>query len=262
MNYFTSKSIELANCSDYLDQLNDVYPIGENAERVIDDQLWEKVKFYYETKNGKELFKTLMKLPKFPFDDSYVSIFRGDYKLIDNNPKQVQRICNKLFKMDIDEIYRRCKQPKKESREMGECFKRWINKGLLGFPVVTSEEEFMSNNDDVIFNGSDYQLKEFAKKYLGYNREKGLDFIVRIKGEYTIGEAKFISDNGGSQNGQYKDARELLDEPCNENVKKIAIIDGCVYKPSKTKIYKDFTENDINVMSVLTLKDFLHSLYL
>ena len=260
MNYFTQKSIDLANSSAYLDQLYDVYYINDKFERTIDEQLWEKVEYYYQTKNCKELLNSLLKLPKFPIDDSYVSLFRVYPKSIDSNPQQVQRICNELFKMDIDELHKCCIQPKKSNRQMGESFKKWISKGTLGFPIVTSEYDFMSNNDDVVFNGSDAQLKNFAKKYLGYNRNKGLDFIARIKGKYIIGEAKFISSNGGSQNAQFLDAMTTLNECCNKDVIKISILDGIIYQPNKGKKYKDIAENNIPVMSVLVLKEYLHSL--
>lgn len=259
MNYFTQKSIDLANSSGYLDRLYDVYPVGESIEREIDEQLWEKVKYYFETKNCKELLKTLMKFSKFPIDDPYVSIFRYDRKQIDENPKQVQRICNKLFEMGIDELYRQCIQPKKESRRMGESFKNYVKKGILDYPIQTIEDS-LTNNVDSILIGSDDKLKSFAAEYLGYNGDKGLDFIARIKGQFVIAETKFITDIGGSQNGQYKDARSLLDVPCNKNVRKICIIDGCVYKQSKNQIYMDFTENDIPVMSIFMVNEYLHSL--
>ena len=37
-------------------------------------------------------------------------------------------------------------------------------------------------------------MKLFAEKSLGYNRNKGLDFLARINGKYVIGEAKFLTD--------------------------------------------------------------------
>lgn len=263
MNYFTRKSIEIANDPNYLDQLYDVYPIGDKTERKIDKQLLEKVEYYYKTKKSIELFKTLLKLPKFPIDDQYVGFFRKDSKAIDNNPKQVQRICDELFKMDIDELLKLCKQPKKPNRQLGESFKKWINKGTLGFPLVSVNEfesDYMSNNDDVILVGSDKQFKKFAQKHLGYNRDKGLDFISRINGKYVIGEAKFISSEGGSQNTQFLDANTTLNESCNKDVISINIVDGVIYIPSKCKNYKTITENNILVMSVFVLKEFLHSL--
>ena len=41
----------------------------------------------------------------------------------------------------------------------------------------------------------------WAKKTLGYTRNKGLDFIARFNGKYVIGEAKFLTDFGGHQIG-------------------------------------------------------------
>ena len=248
MNYFTRKSIEIANGCNYLDQLYDVYPIGDKTERKIDKQLLEKVEYYYKTKKSIELFKTLLKLPKFPIDDQYVGFFRKNSKAIDSNPKQVQRICDELFKMDIDELLKLCKQPKKSTRQLGESFKNYIKKETLGYPVQTLDV-FLSHNDDAILIGSDNGLKKFAKEHLGYNRNKGLDFVARIKGKYVIGEAKFISSEGGSQNTQFLDANTTLNESCNKDVISINIVDGVIYIPSNCKNYKTITENNPKTLS-------------
>lgn len=259
MNDFTRKSIELANGCYYLDRLYDVYPVGDKSERKIDDQLLKKVEHYYKTKNSVELFKTLLKLPKFPIDDPYVGFLRKKPNAIDDNSKTVQRICDELYNMDIDELLKKCKQPIKSTRQLGESFKNYIKKETLGYPVQTLDV-FLSNNDDAILIGSDDSLEKFAKEYLGYNRDKGLDFVARIKGKYVIGEAKFISSEGGSQNTQFLDATTTLNECCNKDVITINIVDGVIYIPSKCKNYKTITENNVLVMSVFVLEEFLHSL--
>ena len=50
---------------------------------------------------------------------------------------------------------------------MGPLFRNWINSGVLGvYPV--SEDEFNSNNENAILEGSDAVLLDFAKCKLGY----------------------------------------------------------------------------------------------
>ena len=100
----------------------------------------------------------------------------------------------------------------------------------------------------------------YARNNLGYNREKGLDFLARFNGRYIIGEAKFISDEGGHQNDQFLDAMATLQTPLNENVIPVAILDGVLYIRSRKKMYRDITSNDKNVMSALLLRNFLYSI--
>lgn len=101
---------------------------------------------------------------------------------------------------------------------------------------------------------------DFAASKLGYRHEKGLDFIARVKGHYIIGEAKFLSANGGNQNGQLNDALSILDAKA--NAIKIAILDGVCYLSSNNKMFRTITQNygEQNVMSALLLRNFLYSI--
>lgn len=101
----------------------------------------------------------------------------------------------------------------------------------------------------------------WAKKTLGYTRNKGLDFIARFNGKYVIGEAKFLTDFGGRQNAQFEDAISTL-EVKTSNTIKIAILDGVLYLKTNNKMYKDITtiHKNENILSALLLKDFLYSL--
>lgn len=143
---------------------------------------------------------------------------------------------------------------------MGPLFKRWISSGTMGITPV-SAEIFASTEENAILDGSDAQLKRYATDNLGYTRlDKGVDFIARFNKRYIIGEAKFISDDGGHQNDQFLDAMTTLHTPTRNNVINIAILDGVLYIPGKKKMYNEITTNDIPVMSALLLRDFLYSL--
>ena len=142
---------------------------------------------------------------------------------------------------------------------MGPLFRRWLNLGALGL-IPVSEPEFLKSNDKAILEGSDAELKDFAKRHLGYTRNKGVDFIARFNGKYVIGEAKFISDEGGHQNDQFLDAMTTLRSQTRSNVINVAILDGVLYIPGKKKMYNSITTEDVPVFSALLLRDFLYSL--
>lgn len=109
-------------------------------------------------------------------------------------------------------------------------------------------------------------MKRFAHKFLGYNREKGLDFIARFNHTYVVGEAKFLTDFGGHQNAQFDDAvstitSSFISETLGAKVISIAILDGVLYIKSNNKLHnylKNHSEQII--LSGLLLREFLFSL--
>lgn len=260
MNYFTEQSIELANQRNYLDQLFAVYPLSPDSIREIDPALWQRIEQSYNSLDNVALFNSLLDLDLFPIKDGYVPYFRRDRSAISRNPNTVNRICGRVRELGLDRLYEKCTQPKETNRQMGPLFRRWVASGTLGlYPV--SEDEFTATYDNAILDGSDAQLKMFAVNNLGYTRlDKGIDFIARFNNKYVIGEAKFISDEGGHQNDQFLDAMTTLRTSTREDVINIAILDGVLYIPGRKKMYKEITTNDIPVMSALLLRDFLYSL--
>ncbi len=259
MNYFTQQSIELANQRNYLDLLFSVYPLSPDSIRSINTNIWRNIETSFNSNNNEELFRQLLKLDLFPVKDGYVPYFRKDISAINRNPNTVNRICGRVRELGLSELYNRCTQPKETNRQMGPLFRKWIHSGVLGLTPVNLDT-FIANNDNAILDGSDSFLADFAKKNLGYTRDKGLDFVARFNGKYIIGEAKFISDEGGHQNDQFLDAIQTLQCNTNENVKNIAILDGILYIRSKKKMYTYITSSDIPVMSALLLRDYLYTL--
>lgn len=261
MNYFTKLSIELATQKDYLDQLFKVYPLAPDNIRCVKPELWDEIESSYNNNDNLALFKALLKLDLFPVKDSYLPFFRGDAKAVSRNPKTVNRICGRVRQLGLDRLYEKITEPKETNRQMGPLFKRWLETGALGvFPVDL--DTFMSSSDDAVLRGSDLLLKEFAASQLGFTRhdDKGLDFVGRFNNTYVIGEAKFISDEGGHQNDQFLDAMTTLKTPTLPYVKTVAILDGVLYIPGRKKMYSAITRENVNVMSALVLRDFLYSL--
>ena len=139
-------------------------------------------------------------------------------------------------------------------------FKNWLKKKSLGI-VPVPLEEFTSSKEDAILEGSDEDKKMFAKQSLNYHRNKGLDFVARFNNKYVIGEAKFLSDFGGSQNSDFEDAIATL-EAKEANAIKIAILDGILYVKGKSKMHKFITNpyKDYHIMSSLVLREFLYQI--
>lgn len=261
MNYYTRLSIELATQRDYLDQLFKVYPLAPDTIRSINETLWDNIEDSYRQNYNDRLIRTLLKLKLFPVKDSYVSFLRHDKDAIERNPQTVNRICGRIKELGLEKLYERITEPKEPNRQIGPLFRRWIYSGALGLNPV-AEKTFLSNNDNAILSGSDSILKKFAAEKLNFKRDddKGFDLICRFNQKYVIGESKFITDEGGHQNGQFQDALKILKIHSKPNIIKIAILDGVLYIPGKKKMYNAITSENINVMSALLLRNFLYSL--
>jgi len=256
MNKWLKMSIEYANQRSYLDDLFCVYPTIPDGIRKIDGNIWNNIEREFKRKNNVALIKELLKLDLFPIKDSYVAYLRRDKSAIERNPKTVNRLCGRLYEMGLDKIYEKCSAPKETNRQIGPMFKEWIRKKSLGILPVKIKD-FLKNEEDAILDESDRVMRNFAKDYLGYDRDKGLDFIARFNKQYIIGEAKFLTDFGGHQNAQLQDALATL----NSNAKaiKVAILDGVLYIKGNSKMYNTIMKyKDKNIMSALVLRNFLY----
>lgn len=260
MNRFTKLSIEYANQRSYLDDLFQVYPTIPEGIREIDKTIWVNVEKAFKKQDNLKLVQELLKLDLFPVKDSYVAYLKRDKSALARNPKTINRICGRLYELGIDKLFERCSEPKETNRQIGPMFRDWLAKKSLGMKPV-GLTKFLSNTNDAILDGTDKTLMDFASHYLGYKRNKGLDFVGRFNGKYVIGEAKFLTDFGGHQNAQLNDAIDTL---LTKGVKavKIAILDGVLYIKGISKMYKDITEiySNYNIMSALVLREFLYQL--
>ena len=228
MNIWTEKSIELANQRNYLDLLFRIYPMSVNLRRELKEEDIRDIKHYFENRDSKNLLNVLLIQEIFPIKDSYVAYLKRDKSAIDRNPNTVNRITGMLYELGLDEIFDKTTIPKETNRQIGPMFKNWIDTGALGCKVTTSTEEFINSTENIVFNGSDASMKNFANEFLGYDRNKGLDFMAKFNNTYILGEAKFLTDFGGHQNAQFADAVATMKEPLRDtkyNVKVISILD-------------------------------------
>lgn len=260
MNYWTQLSIEYASERSYLDDLFRIYPTIPEGIRNINKEIWGNIETAFQNQENENLIRELLKLDLFPIKDSYISYLRRDKTAIIRNPKTINRLCGRIYEMGLDNLYKECSQPKETNRQIGPMFRRWLQSKALGITPVDINT-FLNTNDNAILDGSDAELKEFAKRELGYDRNKGLDFVGRFNGKYVISEAKFITDFGGHQNAQFNDAISTLTTP-NTKAIIIAIIDGVPYIKSNNKMYKQIINDykNYNIMSALVLREFLYQL--
>ena len=260
MRLWTQLSIEYANQRSYLDDLFSVYPTIPEGIRDINEYLWANIESAFIDRDNINLISYLLDLELFPIKDSYVAYLRRDKSAINRNPQTVNRLCGRMYEIGLEQLYTRCSEPKETNRQIGPLFKRWIERGSLGIRPVPLHI-FLSSTDNAVLAGSESQLTDFANNHLGYNRNKGLDFVGRFNRKYVIGEAKFLTDFGGHQNAQFADALSLLTETGVE-AEKIAILDGVIYITNDGKMHNTLISyaQDYNIMSALVLREFLYSL--
>ena len=259
MNPWTELSVQYANQRNYLDELFKVYPCIPEGIRDIDTDKWAQVEAAFKEENNPTLLRDLFSLDLFPIKDSYVAYLKRDPSAIDRNPQTVNRLCGRVYDMGLNEIYSQCSTPKETNRQIGPLFRRWLEKNPLGVPFLT-RDDFSTTKDNAVLTGTDAELVEFARTRLGYKGAKGLDFVAKFNGKYIIGEAKFLTDFGGHQNAQFEDAKNILKDRSAKAIK-VAILDGVLYIPKKTKMYKFLCKNPrYNILSSLVLREFLYQL--
>lgn len=266
INIWTQKSIDLANQRNYLDLLYKIYPMSINLRRELSKNSMRLITFHFNHKNAVELLKELLKQEIFPIKDSYVAYLKRDKTAIKRNPATVERLSGILYEMGLNEIFEKTTAPKETNRQIGPLFKSWIDSKALGCEVTDSEKEFMSYSGNIIFSSSDERMKLLAQKYLGYKRDKGLDFIGKFNNQFVIGEAKFLTDFGGHQNAQFQDAITTMRYEKTKTdylVHVISILDGVLYIKGRSKMHRmitnEFTKDEI-IISVVLLRDYLYSL--
>lgn len=265
LNYWTEKSVNFSQHCDYLDRLFRIYPMATNDRRILTEDQKNNIARAFSNSNNKELLKSVLSLELFPLKDSYVAFLKHDRGAIDRNPNTVNRLAGALRELGLEGIYQKSTEPKETNRQMGQLFKNWVGSGVLGVPVLTDENDFLNCEENCIFNSSDTIMKGFAQQYLGYNREKGIDFLAKFNNKIIVAEAKFLTDNGGHQNAQFDDAIATMRSFYNSQIQgieivPISIMDGVLYIPSNAKMHLALQNNNDIIISALLLRDFLFSL--
>lgn len=267
MNRWAKESIKLAADEGYLDKLSKVYPVPEPTPRKISKETIEEIRKWHRKEDAPRLIGALLKLKKFPFDDIYVGYLKLDRESVYSNPKTVERIASRLFDMDADDIIELAKQPKVANRQMGELFQNWF----MGLPYPKVDEDTFRDEDFerdlngkkqtiLIYNGSRKEMKAFANTELDSALAKEPDLLVKVNGQYLIGEAKFLSAFGGHQARSLDDAIDTFLLSAKGEASRVAIIDGVVWLDRDTKECKKVRTVNSDMMSALLLPKYLREI--
>lgn len=247
MNKWIKKTYEMVENTNYLDKLLSVYPIMEHEKRELDSQLWNGFQTLYNSKDKdyNAILDKLFEFDLFPIKNSYVSLIRNDKSKMHSNPKVVKRIVEEVLSMSLSEIENRLRVPKENNRTMGSHFQNYVKNCNF-------------SSDTMVLKEGDAKLKKYAESNLGYNRNKGLDFIAQKNGVHYIGEAKLLTTDGGNQNHQLKDAFALLDCELSSSVERVLFLDGVIWLKNSGRMYNKIVKNqNCNIMSALLLEEFM-----
>jgi hypothetical protein len=262
MNKYLKETLKIVKETPYLDNLLEVYPSEEIERGKKVEDFSPNLQEIFEKKKSKKLIEELIKLKKkgfkFPIEDPYVSILSYVPQIIEKNPKTINKISEKLYKLSYEKLKENLEIPKKASRRIGPMFREWLKKK---YKFV--EEKDIEKESFVFLKGGDKKLKNFAIENLKCKFEdltKGVDFIAKLGKNYIIGTAKFITDFGGSQTGSFYEALNFVRKTeVPENVIKIGIVDGIIWFTKEGKLKEEIMKikDEEFIFSVLLLDEFL-----
>ena len=207
----------------------------------------------------------MFKLEKFPIDDIYLGSLRiGGNEIIKKNKETVRRITDYVLSMKIEELIALLRQPVVANRRLGEAFHRYFVS--MGYPIL-AENEFKTLNvyrdstthkrhKVLMMKGSMGKFKEFANDNLDCGVDKQLDVLLKVNGSYVIGEAKFVTNFGGHQNEEVKEALDFVNSS-RGSATRIAILDGAIWYNTGNRMSQRVQNTENIVMSVLLFPDFI-----
>lgn len=191
MNYWTERSIEIANTEAYLDRLYGIYPMANNECRNIDADVIDTISRAIEDRDNTTLINHLLQQELFPIKDSYVAYLRKDNNAILRNPEVVKRITNKIYEIGTEEVIRRIREPKETNRQMGPLFNNWLRSGVLGLNLVETEHDLLMSQNDCVFIGSDQAKKILLIDIWAIIEKKVLTFWLELMGFLLWGKPSF-----------------------------------------------------------------------
>ena len=263
LNEWVSRSIELFQNTNYLDNILAVYPLEIATPERIDATLRRNIIRQHQSRNTNELINLLLSIDKFPYDDPIWYMLKNTQGCLTNNPQQVERIANSLYAMTAEETVVRLESPPKLNTQIGPMFNAWLR---TNFELLTLNEFRESEEGIFVLNVSEESAKNFLINELNQNVEKRPDLVAKVNGQYVIGEAKWIGQPGGNQD---KQVEEVLQFCRNQrgNVLRIGLVDGfpwSLYNTRGTLInFKSavlIQESEYDILSALLLEDYLESL--
>lgn len=266
VNPMITKSIRLATDPGYIDKLSAIYNVSSVERRNYPKQTLDEIVELHKAKNDKELVAKLLELEKFPFDDINTGFLREYPDALSTNPKTVARIAKRLYQCDKDELLNLILQPKVDNRRMGELFHNWLHSRDYQkvpwdtFKQMDSVQDLEGNQRKVLMlDGSRSDWKRFANNELGCGFEKEPDILLKVSGQYIVGEAKYFGNYGGNQDRQFDDAESIL-LSTQGNATRIALLDGVVWLDTGNRMCEKIRRSNGLAMSALLFEQFIAEL--
>lgn len=255
MATWTSNSFAFVSTGGYLDKLATVYPAPTPTPQSISTAQYKVLQTAINQPDDIQLLKVLLPLPRFPFNDPFVSYLRQNPKDISTNPLTVKRICDRLRDMGLENVVKGLEEPKQFNRQMGALFRNWLRKE---YPHTQYAANFQTSTTPLIFlDVGGEKLRQFANG-IGCGLQKQPDFVAKTNGKYVVGEAKFIGTEGGNQNRGFDDAISLASSSYKQAIT-VAILDGIIWIPNSGQMSKRLANFGGNALTALLLDDFLKS---
>ena len=266
MNEWVGRSIELAKSEGYLDRVSTIYPATALPVRPLSEEVKESIRSLHKQRDLEGLLKFLLKVTKkghpFPIEHPYASIFRQKPSLIEKNPVVFQKLGRIILDMQVEDVIKGAERPIDINRVMGQAFYNWLRSHFpnRGMPILP-ESQFRNYVGGAFFDGRDADILSYVTQVLGLKLERGRDFLYKNKkgDKFVVGEARFLSTVGGSQNRDLNDTTEFIKRN-KGRVIGVGVLDGIVWF---NKSYLEKLSNlgdDEPALTVLLLEDFLKSL--
>ena len=311
MSVWIQRSFDRYGQQDVLLDLSVIYPSGLNQVRdILPADRASILAAYNQPRNeanSVELFQRLLSAKYvdntgciFPIQHSYVAMFRR-YPVAErptamaNNPGMITQIIDQVYQTHptIGEMFESIERPTTSSRQLGQAFNSWCEDT---FPIIHNDIDAWSQCTEPISlfcSGEDRRGIEWARANLNIeistwvDQATGLDLMCKITRPdnsvaYIFGEAKFLSDQGGSQKKQRDAAwglaidrnlggrmagnRSLNWNPDGYDVRLLAILDGICWIESNNNAFTDPLKELLNrglednlAMSALMLSEYFQA---
>ena len=310
MSVWIRRSFDKYDQLDVLSTLSEIYPSGLNQVRIIRVQDRKAIETACigprNVANDIRLFELFISAKYedgkpciFPIDHSYVAMFRRYPKRkserslkIRNNPRMITQIINQVHETypTVEEVLESIEKPATSSRQLGQAFNTWCENTFPCIHHDIDEWSKCSQPISLFCSGEDRKGIDWARSNLNIvisntvEQATGLDLMCKITRSdnsiaYILGEAKFLSDLGGTQKNQRDAAwglaidRNLGGElagkrdpnwnPDDYDVRLLAILDGvCWIESNNNKFTKPLKQlldrglEDNLAISALLLSDY------
>ena len=285
LNEWTEKTLNLATNGNYLDRLLEIYPAELPPRRSLPDDIKKEIINYYQKGKYEDLVILLIDLNDnypFPIEHPYAALLRHLNKrerhiIIRRNPKVIKTLANLLVSLGLNDIIKGVERPEDINRTLGAAFKNWVEKKFTQAPfkILGDYRRFKecANKEICIYAGPDEEIAGFIETQLKLKGPRegffNRDIVVKVKNLYIIGEARFLSTPGGSQNRDLDNTLEFVETMENiassstdVKVKGIALLDGIVwFYSSYVERIKQRAKGERVVMSALLLEEYLLDLF-